>query len=741
MAVPQALAESLLVGLVAQLPARGALELGSYRGQFGCAALRVADGLPVGVARAVGARRAGPVAGRRAGRREQVEAQGRAEAVAQFALALQHGAGVDGGLGGAVLEEADQGQLVVGVGPGPVFAALGAAGAQQFRLLPGVGEQTGSGEREDPYEVAADPGPRVEGRAGEGLQGVVGDDPRGKWPPGQQVAQAQQVRGVQHRSPVPVRALVEPRGQGLAADGDPVGLLLFSLEQQGHPERPQGAHPGPRGHLLRACGGQRPLQVAARGMQVAAAGPVEAGPGGQVQGPLRGGGGQVVVEGRTQVRVHRLDAPVPGPLGGAEPVPLGGAHELGEVRGVRVPQRLALPGLVAPHGPVLPDRVQHPVRAVRAPAYDGLGDQGVEQRRDLRRGERGGGADGSCGRLVEGSPEHGQPQPQQPFARCAPLVAPADGGAQRAVAGRLDGGGRGQRADPAGEPLGQFLDGVVGQLRGGQFQREGYPFEAGAHGAGGREPGLGPGRCLSGGGSGGPPGEQGEGLLGAGRVRGVGQRADVQDAFVRESERLPAGEQQHEVRRRVEQLPYEVPYGRHQVLAAIQYEEQPALADPLPHRCGRGPGGVVGEVQGVGHGGHEQPLVVERGEVGPVDPVGEGAHWAGGPGRVGGLGCGEVGRAAGQAGLADAARPGQGDQPLILQGPIDQGQFTGPPHEGGGAPGLVPVAMSQHPPSVAYGAGAGGAVRIGRGPGSGRRGRGAAPLRAADARAPRVRHR
>lgn len=87
------------------------------------------------------------------------------------------------------------------------------------------------------------------------------------------------------------------------------------------------------------------------------------------------------------------------------------------------------------------------------------------------------------------------------------------------MAGRPAGPAAGERADPAGEPFGEFLDGVVRQLRRGEFQCEGYSFEAGADGPGGLDPLLFPRRGLRGGGLAGAGGEQGEGLHG---VRVVG---------------------------------------------------------------------------------------------------------------------------------------------------------------------------------------------------------------------------
>lgn len=62
--------------------------------------------------------------------------------------------------------------------------------------------------------------------------------------------------------------------------------------------------------------------------------------------------------------------------------------------------------------------------------------------------------------------------------------------------------------------------------------------------------------------------------------------------------------------------------GRHP-LAGVEDEQQPHGPRAIRRAPRRASAGVVGEPDGVGDGGEQQPVVGERGEIGPPHPVGE----------------------------------------------------------------------------------------------------------------------
>ena len=97
-------------------------------------------------------------------------------------------------------------------------------------------------------------------------------------------------------------------------------------------------------------------------------------------------------------------------------------------------------------------------------------------------------------------------------------------------------------------------------------------------------------------------------------------------------------------------------------VGGVEDEQQPVVGEPAAEPGGGHAGGVVGEVDGVGDEGDEEAFAVELSEVGP-------------PGAVGVAVAHPVGGAQREAGLADAADAGHGDEAVLRQGGGDALQF------------------------------------------------------------------
>lgn len=316
---------------------------------------------------------------------------------------------------------------------------------------------------------------------------------------------------------------------------DPLGGRVVALEHHADAEHPQG--PGAVRALCRADV-QSALGVAAGLRQVTAAAPEEA----DAVGHLLGRGGVVdeqVVEGRAQVGVRVGDAVVPADLVVAGPARVGAAGQLQEAGGVLVGGGPFLAEFGQPHPAVLPDGVQHPV--AHAVAHDDrFGHQPAQCRADHVPGEWSPGADLAGRGLVEVGTQHGQPGPEQPFQRGAQFVAPADGGAQGAVALRPD-RRVGEQIEAGADPQRDLLDGVAAGARRREFDGERNAFQPTAD-LGGRRGGA---RCVehgARGGRGGPVPEQGEGVGGA----VDGQRLHLDELLALDAEGLPAGGEHRE---------------------------------------------------------------------------------------------------------------------------------------------------------------------------------------------------
>ena len=127
--------------------------------------------------------------------------------------------------------------------------------------------------------------------------------------------------------------------------------------------------------------------------------------------------------------------------------------------------------------PYSTERVEHPVPlAVGFAGHDGLLDQPAQRVEDRLGRQFLVGAD-VLGRLhLESAREDRQPLPQQPLARRAQLVAPADRRTQRLMPGQRRAGAA-QQPEPVVEAGHDLLDGHGAQSAGGQFDRERDPVE------------------------------------------------------------------------------------------------------------------------------------------------------------------------------------------------------------------------------------------------------------------------
>lgn len=148
------------------------------------------------------------------------------------------------------------------------------------------------------------------------------------------------------------------------------------------------------------------------------------------------------------------------------------------------------------------------------------------------------------------------------------------------------------------------------------------------------------------------------------------QRRQRQQVLARGAQRLPAGGQHPQARHRPQQRVGQLGAGLHQVLAAVQHDQQPAPGQLLGQDVQGRPGGAVGQPQCLQHCVAEQQRVLHRGHLHQPGAVREGV---GRPGR----------RAHRQPALAHPARPGHRHQPGGGQQPGQGGQLLLPPDETG----------------------------------------------------------
>jgi hypothetical protein len=137
-----------------------------------------------------------------------------------------------------------------------------------------------------------------------------------------------------------------------------------------------------------------------------------------------------------------------------------------------------------------------------------------------------------------------------------------------------------------------------------------------------------------------------------------------------EAEPVPAGGEDPDALGAVQQGGGEPGARGGEVLAVVDDEQQPPVADLLDEGVERRLGGVVVQAQRVGGGQRDERRVVQPGQVDEAHAVREGPP---DPGRD----------ARGEPGLADAARPGQRHQPCAGQQLASVGQFATPVDEAG----------------------------------------------------------
>lgn len=337
---------------------------------------------------------------------------------------------------------------------------------------------------------------------------------------------------------------------------------------------------------------------------------------------------------------------------------VGVAGQAEEAGGVPVGGGPFLAEFGEPHPSVLADGVEHAV-PYAVPAHDGLGHQALQRPGHTVRGERSPGADLAGHGLVEVAAQDRQPGPQQPFQRGAQLVAPADGGAQGAVARRPD-RGVGGHVEAGPDPGGDLLDGVPAEGPGREFDSERNAFDAAADLGGGlRVPRLVEGQLR--GRHGCPVPEQRQRV---GRALD-GQRLHLDYLFALDVQGLAAGGEHGEAGRCREDLAEQVGAGGAQMLARVEDQQHLLVDEPFAQGVDGHAQGVVGEPDGVGDGRDEQSVVVQRRQIGPPRAVAvSGRRLPGGADR--------------EPGLADATAAGERGQPVRGEGVFEPGKFGFP---------------------------------------------------------------
>lgn len=238
-------------------------------------------------------------------------------------------------------------------------------------------------------------------------------------------------------------------------------------------------------------------------------------------------------------------------------------------------------------------------------------------------------------------------------------MAPADGRPQRLVPLQRAPAAPGQQPEAVVQPLQHLLGRQGPQPPRRQLQGQRDPVEPAA-----QLPGVGAavlGQPEVGAHPGGPLGEQPERVL-------VGHGRERVDGLARQLQRQPARRQDPQPRGAAQQLPYQRGALVHQVLEAVDHQQEAAVGAVLHDRRAGRPGGVVGEPQRLGHGVFQQTGVVDGGQLHQPHPVAV-------PFLQKRRGSGD------QAGLADPAHPGHGHEPGLVEGAGESGQFALPAHE------------------------------------------------------------
>jgi transposase len=151
-------------------------------------------------------------------------------------------------------------------------------------------------------------------------------------------------------------------------------------------------------------------------------------------------------------------------------------------------------------------------------------------------------------------------------------------------------------------------------------------------------------------------------------VRGHRQRRHRHQMFPDDAQRLPAGGQHPQPRRRAQQQPHQLRACLQHVLTVVEQQQQLTAAQELNQDLGDRPVGLVVEVQRLHHGVSDQLRSAHRRQVHLPHPVDEGpANIGGHPHR--------------QASLARPTRPGQHHQPRRSQQPSDLRDLLTAAHE------------------------------------------------------------
>ena len=315
-------------------------------------------------------------------------------------------------------------------------------------------------------------------------------------------------------------------------------------------------------------------------------------------------------------------------------------------------------GLGEPLGAELAHRVEQLVAA---------GGVAVLHDRLLDQADQGLGGAGAADPLGRRQPEPGREDrelgPEPLLGRGAQVVAPGDGGAQRAVPA---GGGPGgpEDAEPVGQPGEDLVGGHAAQPDRRELERERYAVEPSAElghgqGVGRAQRELGDGRLR-------PVDEQRDRVRLGGPVpgrprparRGQLERADQQRVLGRHAQRLAAGGEDAQPGRGRQQRAGKAAAALDQLLAGVEHQQQLTLGQVRGQRLERIADRLVGQPERGRDGGGQQLVVAQRGQLDQPAAVGEGVpdlprH----PQR--------------EPGLAHPARPAQGHQPMLVDGGDD----------------------------------------------------------------------
>jgi hypothetical protein len=172
---------------------------------------------------------------------------------------------------------------------------------------------------------------------------------------------------------------------------------------------------------------------------------------------------------------------------------------------------------------------------------------------------------------------------------------------------------------------------------------------------------------------GGPVGEQRQHVVLPGhrsRVAGIryGQRRELHRVLTGHAERLLAGGQHAQPRRRPQQRLDEHRARVDQVLASVEDQQQPFVRQVIGEQVDAVARRLVGQAEGLGHRLGDELGIAQPGQLDQPGAVGEGATLPGGDAER-------------QPRLADAAHPGHGDEPGVFEEQLGLAQFALSPDE------------------------------------------------------------